>query len=180
MIHKLTLILLVTAMVVCSKAGTTKKRIMEEGKWKVKNDWLKLNYEFTKNSVEVEMEADFFKVSKNLAMQWQVKANTDCPSFVLWWDKQVKKNPSLSVTAGCRSGESEPVMRWELVGDWDRVHDTVEAVSGKELFKFKGIRKFEDDIESFGIKNKFKTLKVISNNGNRHADSFDLSGNGGF
>ena len=87
--------------------------------------------------------------------------------MVLYWDKQSKTNPSLSVAAGCIAGEKEPVMRWELVGDWSRIQDEVKS----EIFLFHGKKTFkglEDgkNLKAFGA-GSFKLAKYIADSGKR-------------
>lgn len=117
--------------------------------WRLDQDFYKIDWKFGENSIEVTLEADYNKMKKSLAVQWKINPETECPSFVLWWDKSEVKYPSLSVTAGCKQGDKEPIMRWELIGDWDREYDKIETVDGVEKFMFKGIRKFESPIKQW-------------------------------
>jgi hypothetical protein len=65
-------------------------------------------------------------------------------------------------------------MRWELVGDWDRVQDEVKK--GNFLFHgkktFKGLET-EEGLKEFGF-GSFKKAKFISDKGKRNTVTGDL------
>lgn len=136
-------------------------------KWTFNTGALKFSHEFTDNSLEIKLEVPYTEISQSLALQFQTEQSKDCPSMVLYWDKQSKQNPSLSVAAGCLAGEKEPIMRWELVGDWQRIQDEVKS----EVFHFHGKKVFKGldegkTLKSFGF-GSFKTAKYISDSGKR-------------
>jgi len=58
-------------------------------------------------------------------------------------------------------------MRWELVNDWVRDYDEIDQSGETKIFKFKGIRNFEEDIGQFGVDKGFKNVKIVTDNGNR-------------
>ena len=132
----------------------------EEGK-------LKFSHEFTKTGVEIKLSIPYAEIKQSLALQFMTDPNVECPSMVLYWDKQAQNSPSLSVAAGCKESENEPVMRWELVGDWERVQDEISSSN----FVFHGKKTFKDlenekGLEEFGF-GKFKHAKYISDKGKR-------------
>jgi hypothetical protein len=157
-------IFLITILITITKADQAP---LTDKTWKVDSGNVKLNYDFTSKSISVEVEADYQKMSRSLAIQWRLTNANDCPSFVLWWDKSNEDSPSLSVTAGCKKAEAEPIMRWELVNDWDRDYDKVETDGGVKKFKFKGTRTFEQDIGDFGQSTGYKNVRIITDNGQR-------------
>lgn len=143
--------------------------------WKVDQDFYKIDWKFNEKSVEVTLEADYEKMKKSLAVQWKVNPKTECPSFVLWWDKSELQYPSLSVTAGCKQGDKEPTMRWDLIGDWDRDYDKVETVKGVKKFLFKGVRAFEKPIKPWINDNKnMDNMRVIMDGAKRADHSFKI------
>ena len=128
---------------------------------------LKFSHEFTDDSVEIKLEVPYADINQSLALQFLTDTAKDCPSMVLYWDKQSKTNPSLSVAAGCVDGEKEPIMRWELVGDWQRIQDELK----NEVFFFHGKKTFKSlgqgqTLKNFGF-GSFKTAKYISDSGKR-------------
>lgn len=157
-------ILLILAVVIAQAAA-----------WKLDKDFLKMDWAFGKNSVSLKLEADFEKMSKSLAVQWRVNDKTECPSFVLWWDKSEVKYPSLSVTAGCKNGEKEPIMRWDLIGDWDRSYDKIEEVDGVKKFMFQGVRKFEKSIADWtNSYRNLNNLKAVFDGKKREEHSYKI------
>lgn len=143
--------------------------------WKLDKDFYKIDWKFGANSVEVTLEADYEKMKKSLAVQWKVNPKTECPSFVLWWDKSETQYPSLSVTAGCKQGDKEPTMRWDLIGDWDREYDKVEEVQGVKKFMFKGVRTFEKPIGQWINDNKnMNNMRIILDGGKREDHNYKI------
>lgn len=143
--------------------------------WKLDKDFIKMDWTFTDLSVTATVEADFEKMSKSLAVQWRLNDKTECPSFVLWWDKSETFYPSLSVTAGCNKAEKEPIMRWDLIGDWDREYDEVKEVDGVRKFMFKGVRKFEKSIKPWTNSNtNLNNIKIVVDGKKREEHSYKI------
>lgn len=135
---------------------------------------LKFSHEFTATGIEIKLEIPFAEMKQSLALQFMTTTTTECPSMVLYWDKQAQNSPSLSVAAGCKAGEKEPVMRWELVGDWERIQDEVKG--GVFLFhgkkSFKGLET-EEGLKDFGF-GSFKQAKYVSDKGKRSTFTGEL------
>ena len=138
---------------------------------------LKFSHEITKTGIEIKLEIPYFEMKNSLALQFLTSTTKECPSLVMYWDKQAQNSPSLSVAAGCKQSENEPVMRWELVGDWERIKD--EVTGGNFVFhgkkEFKGLET-DDGLKDFGF-GQFTHARYISDKGKRQTFTGELKKN---